>query len=595
MEWLVSLCVRRRGVVAALAAILLAVGIWDARDTPLDVFPDFVPPQVSIQTEAPGFTPSQVEQLVTRRIEAAVNGAPALDRMQSESIPGLSVVTMFFSDGTDPNRAHQDIAERLQRVAGDLPQGVHAPQLSPLVSSTMDLLKIGLVSDKLSPYEMRDLADWTLKPLILGVPGVARVNVFGGEVRQIHVIPKLDVLSAYGLTLTELGDAVRSATALRGGGFIDFKAQRILIESPVPKPDPKTIGDAVVTVRNNVPIKVSDLATVKVGPALKSGNSVIMGKPGILLTISSQYGANTMDTTRRLETALHQIFPRLEAEGITVYPAMHRPANFIERALSDLRDALAVAAILIILILLAFLRDLRSAFISFITIPLSLLAAVVVMKHLGHTLNMMTIGGLAVAIGVLVDDAIIDIENIMRRLSLNAASPEPLPPTRSRTTRLTGDSVARPVCDPCGYCRLCPGLPDVRNSRPVHRPVGALFHARGRCLADRRSDGNPGAVRAAAVETRHPCGFPLDCRIEAISDGGDQRDRGKAGAGGPGSGRRLYRSIGLVALARRTIHAGLPRGSFRRSDLQRGSGNLIRRDDGARRTDQQRIARAAIR
>ena len=443
MEWLVSLCVRRRGSVAALAAVLLAIGIWDARDTPLDVFPDFVPPQVSIQAEAPGFTPSQVEQLVTRRIEAAVNGAPALDRMQSESIPGLSVVTMFFSNGTDPNRAHQDIAERLQRVAGDLPQGVRPPQLSPLVSSTMDLLKIGLVSDKLSPYQMRDLADWTLKPLILGVPGVARVNVFGGEVRQIHVIPDLEKLSAYGLTLTDLGDAVRSATALRGAGFIDFKAQRVLIESPVPKPDPKAIGDAVVTVRNNVPIKVSDLATVKVGPALKSGDSVIMGKPGILLTISSQYGANTMDTTRRLEAALNQIFPTLEAQGITVYPAMHRPANFIERALSDLRDALAVAAILIILILVAFLRDLRSAFISFITIPLSLLAAIVVMKHLGHTLNMMTIGGLAVAIGVLVDDAIIDIENIMRRLSLNAASPEPLP--RLEVVRRASLEIRSPV------------------------------------------------------------------------------------------------------------------------------------------------------
>jgi CzcA family heavy metal efflux pump len=443
MEWLISLCVRHRAAVLAVTVILLAIGIWDARDTPLDVFPDFVPAQVSIQAEAPGFTPDQVEQLVTRPIEAAVNGAPALDRMQSESIPGLSVITMFFSQGTDPNRAHQDIAERIQRLAGALPEGVKAPQLSPLVSSTMDLLKVGLVSDKLDPYEMRDIADWVMKPLILGVPGVARVNVFGGEVREIHVIPDLDKLSAYGLSLTDLGDAVRKALALRGAGFIDFKAQRVLIESPVPKPDPEVIGDAVLMVRNNVPVKIGDLARVEIGPALKAGDTNIMGRPGILLTISSQYGANTMDTTSRLEAALAELYPRLEAQGITVYPAMHRPANFIESALSNLRDALAVAAVLTLIILLAFLRDLRSAFISFITIPLSLLAAIVVMKYMGHTLNTMTIGGLAVSIGVLVDDAIIGIENVLRRLSVNAASPQPLP--RLEVVRRASLEIRSPV------------------------------------------------------------------------------------------------------------------------------------------------------
>ena len=443
MERLVTFCVRRRGVVAALAAILLAVGLWDARDTPLDVFPDFVPAQVSIQTEAPGFTPDQIEQLVTRPIEAAVNGAPALASLRSESIPGLSVITMDFDQGTDPNRAHQDIAERIQRIAGTLPQGVETPKLSPLVSSTMDLLKIGLVSDKLDPYEMRDIADWVMKPQILGVPGVARVNVFGGEVRQIHVIPDLDRLAAYGLSLTDLADAVRAGLALRGGGFIDFKAQRVLIESPVPKPDPKVIGNAVVTVRNNVPVKVSDLAKIEIGPALKAGDTNVMGRPGVLLTISSQFGANTMDTTRRLETALGELIPRLESEGITVYPAMHRPTNFIERALTNLRDALAIAAVLILAILFAFLRDVRSALISFITIPLSLLAAIVVMKHMGQTLNVMTIGGLAVAIGVLVDDAIIDIENILRRLSVNAASPNPLP--RLEVVRRASLEIRSPV------------------------------------------------------------------------------------------------------------------------------------------------------
>lgn len=426
MEWLVSVCVRHHGAVVAMAGILMVVGLWDARDTPLDVFPEFVPAQVSIQTEAPGLTPEQVETLVTRPIESAVNGAQGLLRMRSESIPGLSAISLDFGQDADPRRAHQDIAERLTRVSGELPAGVEQPKLSPLVSSTMDLLKVGLVSDTLDPYELRDLADWVMKPQLLAVPGVARVNVFGGAVRQIHVMPDVEKLAAYGLSLTDLADAARAALALRGGGFVDFPAQRVLIESPVPAPDPNAIGNAVVTVRNGTPVKLRDLARVEIAPALRAGDTIVQGRPGALLTISSQYGANTMTTTRAVEAALADLIPRLEAQGVTVYPAMHRPANFIERALVNLRDALAVAAVLILVVLFAFLRDLRSALISFVTIPLSLLAAVVVMKHMGHTLNTMTIGGLAVAIGVLVDDAIIDIENILRRLHLNRARAQPL-------------------------------------------------------------------------------------------------------------------------------------------------------------------------
>jgi CzcA family heavy metal efflux pump len=411
----------------ALVAILMVLGLWDARDTPLDVFPEFVPAQVSIQTEAPGLTPDQVETLITRPIEAAVSGAPALAVMRSESIPGLSVVSLDFAEGADPFRAHQDIAERLGRVAGTLPVGVATPNLSPLTSSTMDLLKIGLVSDRLDPYELRDLADWVMKPQLLAVPGVARLNVFGGAVRQIHINPDLEALAAYGISLTELADAARAALALRGAGFVDMATQRILIESPVPRPDPQAVGEAVVTVRGGVPIRIADIAAVEIAPALRAGDTIVQGRPGALLTISSQFGANTMTVTHAIESALDELIPSLEAQGITVYPAMHRPANFIERALTNLRDALAVAAVLILVVLFAFLLDLRSAFISFVTIPVSLLAAIVALRYMGYTLNTMTLGGLAVATGVLVDDAIIDIENIMRRLRNNASLAEPLP------------------------------------------------------------------------------------------------------------------------------------------------------------------------
>ncbi len=427
MRWLVAWCVRRRVVVTILAAAFLVVGLWQASKTPVDVFPEFVPAQVSIQAEAPGFTPDQVETLVTRPIEAAVNGAQALAALRSESIAGLSAVSLDFKPGTDPQRAHQDIAERLARVAGALPEGVGAPKLSPLTSSTMDVLKLGLVSDKLDRFALRDLADWSLKPQLLAVPGVARVNVFGGDVRQLTISPDLAKLEAYGITLAELADAARAALALRGAGFVDLEAQRVLIESPVPAPDPAVLAAAVVTVRSGVPLKIGDLATVEISAALRAGDALVQGRDGVLLTISSQFGANTLDVTRALEAALADIVPRLTAQGITVYPALHRPATFIERALGNLRDGLALAAVIVLVVLFAFLRDVRAALISFVTIPLSLVAATLVLARFGYTLNAMTLGGFAVAIGVLVDDAIIDVENIMRRLRENAALANPRP------------------------------------------------------------------------------------------------------------------------------------------------------------------------
>ena len=427
MQGLVSWCVHRRGTVAALALVTLLIGLWDAARVPLDVFPEFVPVQVDIQTEAPGLSPEQVEQLVTRPIEAAVNGAPALATMRSESSPGISVVSLAFSDAADPYKARQGIAERVAEIASSLPAGVGPPALSPLVSSTMDLLKIGLVSDKLDAYALRERAQWVLKPQLLAVPGVARVTVYGGATREIQIQPDLDKLAAYGFTLADVADAARAALALRGSGFVDAPAQRILIETPTPAPDPSIIANAVIAVRGQTPILLGDIAKVSEAPALKVGDALIQGKPGVLLSLSSQFGANTLDTTRRVEAALAAAIPQLQADGIVVYPSLHRPANFIERALADIRTSLMVAAVLILAVLFAFLRNWRSALIAFLAIPLSLVAAAVMLGRTGQTLNTMTLGGFAVALGVLVDDAIIGIENILRRLRQNADSTEPRP------------------------------------------------------------------------------------------------------------------------------------------------------------------------
>jgi len=419
MRWLVGLCVRHAGTIATLTLIVLVAGLWATRSAPLDVFPDFVPSTVDIQTEAPGFTAQQVEQLVTKPIENAVNGAPGLATMRSESIPGLSLITIQFRDNIDLYNARQGISERLSELGSALPAGIGAPRLSPLTSSTMDLLKIGLVSDKLSPFELRDRAEWIMKPALLAVPGVAHVIIFGGAVREIQIQPDVIKMASYGFTLTDLADAARAALALRGAGFVDLAHQRVLIQTPVPAPDPAAISGAVLAVRGKTPITIGDIAKVTEAPALRSGDALIMGRPGVLFSLASQYGANTLETTRALEVALAGLTPALKAQGITIYPAMHRPANFIERALGSLEQSLVIAAILILAVLYLFLRDWRAALITFLAIPLSLLAAVAVLEHFGQSLNTMTLGGFAVALGVLVDDAIIGIENILRRLGEN--------------------------------------------------------------------------------------------------------------------------------------------------------------------------------
>lgn len=418
MNALIRWSVRHRGIVTLLSIAWLIGGIAFAMNAPLDVFPEFVPPQVTIQTEAPGLAPEQVEQIVTRPIEAAVNGAPGIEFMRSESVYGLSVVLISFDEAADPNDTRQGISERLATLTGKLPQGVAQPKLTPLTSSTMDVLKLGLVSDRVDPYTLRDIADWTIKQRLLAVPGIARVTVYGGAIRQIQVEPNLDRLNALGLSLKDVETATREALTLRGGGIIETNAQRIIVETPPPEPDPRALAEAIVAIQSNNPIKLGDVASVRLGPATAVGDATIMGRPGVLVTISGQFGANTLEATKAVEEAISELTPPLVARGIEIYPTLHRPATFVVRALGNLEMALTLGSFLILIVLYAFLRSVRAALISFFAIPLSLLAAVIVLVYAGESINTMTLGGFALALGVLVDDAIIDIENIMRRLRL---------------------------------------------------------------------------------------------------------------------------------------------------------------------------------
>ena len=425
MRWLVALCLRRRGAIAALTILALVLGGWGALQVPLDVFPEFVPPAVTVQTEAPGFAPEQVEQLVTKPIENTLNGAPGLLTMRSESIPGLSVVKLQFEDSANLYNARQGISERLSELGGKLPNGVEPPKLSPLVSSTKNLLMIGLTSDKVDAFTLRDRADWLLTPRLLAVPGVANISVYGGSVRQIQIQPDLQKLTSYGFSIDQLADAARASLQLRGAGFIDSSSQRVLLQTPPPAPDPYAVGATVLAVRSGTPIALRDVAAIQEAPAPRFGDAAIMTKPGVVLWLSSQRGANTLSTTRAVETALSNMAPALKAEGIEIHPSLQRPANFIERALGNLEEALVIAGVLILAVLYLFLRDWRSALITFLAIPLSLIAAIAVLDWQGYTLNTMTLGGFAVSLGVLVDDAIIGIENILRRLRENSSSGSP--------------------------------------------------------------------------------------------------------------------------------------------------------------------------
>ena len=421
---IVTLSLHHRFIVIALALGVLGWGGFIASKSELDVFPEFVAPQVTIQAEAPGLSAEQVEVLVTRPIESAVNGASALESVRSESIQGLSVVTVVFKDGTDIYIARQSLAEKLGTLGRQLPDGVHPPTLSPLTSSTMDLLKIGFASDKMSGRELRTLVDWTLKPRLLSVEGVAAASVFGGEVEQLQIQVLPEKLAAFDLTMTDVLECAKATTGVRGAGFIDTPGQRVVIQTNGQMFTPEEVGEVVI--RKGAPVvRLRDVAKVVLGAEPKFGDTLIMGKPGVLLTLKSQYLANTLTVTHGLEAALEELRPLLKAKGVTLYAHLHRPASFIETALGHVQESLLVGGVLVGIVLLLFLMDLRIALISFVSIPLSLLAAILVLDWRGVSLNTMTLGGFAVAIGVVVDDAIIDVENILRRLRENARLAKP--------------------------------------------------------------------------------------------------------------------------------------------------------------------------
>ena len=422
---IVELSIKRRAVVLAIACIVTGYGVFTAVTSKFDVYPEFAPPQVMIQTEAPGLSAEEVEELVTRPVENALNGTPGLSSIRSQSIQGLSVVTTIFSDGTDVFRARQMVGERLTEAASRLPSGVLPPVMAPLTGATSLVLIIGFTSDKLSSMDLRTFADWTVRPRLLGVPGVAKVASFGGEVKEIQVQVLPERLIAYGLSMDDVLAASRAATAVRGAGFVENSSQRIVLQTMGQALTAKDLGSAVLLHAGEMSVRLADVAHVVEAPEPKIGDAAINGKPGVMLEISSQYGSNTLEVTAQLENALEELKPALAASGIEMQSRLFRPASFIQRSIRNMRSSLFAGGLLVAAVLFIFLFNLRGALISLTAIPLSLLVAIIALNRAGQSLNTLTLGGLAIAIGEVVDDAIIDVENIFRRLRENQALGNP--------------------------------------------------------------------------------------------------------------------------------------------------------------------------
>ncbi len=402
-------------IVTALSLLIALLGVAALLSARLDVFPDFAPPHVLVQAEAPGLDATQVESLVTRPLEDLLAGAENVEAVRSTSSQGLSAIQVVFGRNSDPYLQRQVITERLADASALLPQGVSPPQLSPLSSSMEYLVHFGFTSERLSPLELRDLVRWTIKPQVLAVPGVAQAQIFGGDVRERQLWVDPARLDAAGVSLDELFEATRRGTQITGGGYLETPTQRIVLQAQAPGSSVAALAQSVIRTHEGVPLRIGDVAEVRDGAAPRFGDAIIGGKPGILVETSTQFGANTLDVTRSLEHRLEVLAPSLEQQGVKYHPALLRPASFIESAIAKLRNSLLVGALLVVVLLLVTLRDWRGALISFGAIPVSLLATVWILGMGGLSLNTMSLGGLVVALGVVVDDAVIDVENITRR------------------------------------------------------------------------------------------------------------------------------------------------------------------------------------
>jgi CzcA family heavy metal efflux pump len=405
------------------AAVLSIVGLYIARTMNVDVFPDITAPTVTILTEAHGMESEEVEKLVTYQLETAMNGSPNVRRIRSESTAGFSIVWVEFDWGTDIYRARQIVSERIPIIQENLPVGVGTPALAPISSIMGEIMLLGVTSDSLSPMDLRTLSDWTIRPRIKSIAGVANVVVIGGDFKQYQVFAHPEKLKYHNIGLKELYDKVKEANVNSTGGFFNQHGNQYIIKGAGRAYSVEHLEEAVLTHANGQSIKIKDVASVKIGAADKIGDGSFNASPAVILTITKQPNVNTLELTERLDVAIEDLGKTLTA-NVKIESHIFRQSDFIEASINNLNETLLEGAFFVVLVLFIFLMNWRTTIISLLAIPLSLLVSVIVLSLLGYTINTMSLGGMAIAIGVLVDDAIIDVENVYKRLRENFRKPE---------------------------------------------------------------------------------------------------------------------------------------------------------------------------
>ena len=421
---LVAWALHNRLIVLALTLILFIAGALTLQRMPVDVFPEFAPPQVVIQTEAPGMAPQDVEALITYPLESAINGSPGVTAVRSKTSVGLSTIVVVFDSDTDIYLDRQLINERLQNVAGRLPSTAQPPVMLPVTSAVGWLVKYSLVSQTLSPQELRTYSDWAIAPRLLSLGGIASVVSIGGEVKQYQVRMDPMRMQAYRVSIEEVRRALQNANSNVPGAFVPGPGQELIVSGVGRITSLDDIRGTVILLRNGVPITIQNVADVGFGGEIKRGDAAFARDHAVIGTVSKAYGADTLTTTYKVEAALADIRKDLPA-GVTLNTQVFRQANFIEAAVHNLNVALLQGALIVIAVLFLFLMNWRASFITFLSMPVSFVGGLLVMNALGVGINSMTLGGLAIAIGEVVDNGIITVENVVHRLRLNRALAHP--------------------------------------------------------------------------------------------------------------------------------------------------------------------------
>ena len=423
LKKIISFSLQNRMMVLILSVLLVVAGLMVTWNTDVDVFPDLTAPSVAVMTDAHNMAAEEVEKLVTFPIETALNGATGVRRVRSTSMAGFSIVWVDFAWGTDIYKARQIVNEKLAVMADHLPTGVSPPVLDPQSSIMGEIMLIGITSDSLSPFDLRTIADRQIKQRLLSVSGVSQVLVMGGLPKEYQVLADPEKMKYHNVTLDELIDACKDINSNSSGGFIQQYGQEYVIRGMSRTTNINDIGTSVIKMNNAFPVTIRYVATVKTGHPPKIGDAFLNAKPAVIMTILKQPNVNTIELTETIDKVIHELEKTLPT-AIQIKPEIFRQSDFITTSIRNVENVLLEGGIFVAIILFLFLLNTRTTVISLIAIPLSLLFSMITLRILGLTVNTMSLGGMAIAIGILVDDAIVEVENVLKRLRQNFKLPE---------------------------------------------------------------------------------------------------------------------------------------------------------------------------